>query len=113
VTARVDEARAADACRDLQTRLADRLATLRGQFQEAVASYSVRVQGMLADVGDTLAADDPARLGAAELSARSDALRRALREVEQLNLKPSKGRRRDLKAIQRVVEHASEVVAEW
>jgi hypothetical protein len=113
VTARADETASATACRELQAQLAERLVGLRGQFQEAVASYSVRVQGILADVGDTLAADDPARLGSRELSARTEALRRALREVEQLSLKPSKGRRRDLKAVQRVAEHASEVVAEW
>jgi hypothetical protein len=113
VTARADETRAAAACQELQAQLAELLVGLRGQFQEAVASYSVRVQGMLADVGDTLAADDPTRLGPAELSARAEALRRALREVEHLNLKPSKGRRRDLKAVQRVAEHASEVVADW
>ncbi|HEV8636479.1 MAG TPA: hypothetical protein VG370_19835 [Chloroflexota bacterium] len=113
MTPRVHEALSADACRDLQGQLAERLVALRGQFQEAAASYSVHVQGMLADVGDTLAADDPSRLGSAELSTRAEALRRVLREVEQLSLKPSKGRRRDLKAIQRIAEHVSEVVAEW
>ena len=113
MTAHGDGTRSADDCRELQAQLAERLVGLRGQFQEAVASYSVRIQGMLADVGDTLAADDPGRLGSAELSARAEALRRALRLVEHLDLKPSKGRRRDLKAVQRVAEHASEVIAEW
>jgi hypothetical protein len=113
VTPGADPAHPADDCRALQAQLAERLIRLRGEFQEAVASYSVRVQGMLADVGDTLAADDPARLGHAELTARAETLRRALRQVDHLDLKPSKGRRRDLKAVQRVAEQASEVVAEW
>ena len=102
-----------DDCRELQRRLVDDLAVLRTQFQEAVANYSVRVQGMLAEAGDTLAGDDPARLGKADLEARMDALRELLREVEHVRLKPARGRRKDLRAVQRVANSACEVVSEW
>ena len=103
----------ADACRALQLRMVDDLALLRTQFQEAVANYSVRVQGMLAEAGDGLAGDDPARLGKAELDARAHALRELVRDIERVQLKPAKGRRKDLRAVQRVAERVSEVVSEW
>jgi hypothetical protein len=102
-----------DDCRALQHRLADELAVLRTQFQEAVANYSVRVQGMLAEAGDGLVADDPARLGKEELHARAAALRELLHEVEHARLKPAKGRRKDLRLVQRIADHACEVVSEW
>jgi hypothetical protein len=102
-----------DECRALQRRLSDDLAVLRTQFQEAVANYSVRVQGMLAEAGDTLAGDDPARLGKAELEARVHALREVLHDVEHVHLKPTKGRRKDLRAVQRVADRVGEVVSDW
>ena len=103
----------ADECRALQRRLADDLATLRTQFQEAVANYSVRVQGMLAEAGDTLAGDDPTRLGKAELEARVHALHEVLHDVEHVHLKPTKGRRKDLRTVQQVADRVCEVVSEW
>jgi hypothetical protein len=102
-----------DECRALQRRLADDLAALRTQFQEAVANYSVRVQGMLAEAGDTLAGDEPARLGKAELEARVHALREVLHDVEHVHLKPTKGRRKDLRAVQRLADRVCEVVSDW
>lgn len=103
----------ADECRALQLRLADDLAVLRTQFQEAVANYSVRVQGMLAEAGDALAGDDPSRLGKEELHARAAALRELLDHVEHAQLKPAKGRRKDLRAVQRIADRACEVTSEW
>jgi hypothetical protein len=73
----------------------------------------VRVQGMLAEAGDTLTGDDPARLGKAELEARMDALREVLREVEHAQLKPAKGRRKDLRLVQRIADRTCEVTSEW
>ncbi len=96
-----------------RARLAEQLGDLRAQFQEAVASYSVRVQGQLADVGDLLAADDPAGLSKSELAARTTALRGALDRVMGLKLKPAKGRRRDLKAIQELGEELASQLADW
>jgi hypothetical protein len=101
------------ACRELQRRLAEDLVNVRGQFQEAVANYSVRVQGMLAEAGDSLAGDDPARLAASDVKARTEVLREVLRDVEALSLKPARGRRRDLRAIQLVAERACEMVSDW
>ncbi len=103
----------ADECRALQRRLADDLATLRTQFQEAVANYSVRVQGMLAEAGDGLVADDPSRLGKADLEVRMNTLREMLRDIGHVQLKPAKGRRKDLRLVQEIAERSCEVVSDW
>ena len=97
----------------MQVRLADDLVVLRSQFQEALANYSVRVQGMLAEAGDALVADDPSRLGKEELHARAAALRELLHQVEHARLKPAKGRRKDLRLVQQIADRAAEVVSEW
>src|SRR5207248_3619282 len=80
--------------------LADQLAHLRSEFQEAVACYSLRVQGILAEIGDALAADDPGKLSSRELKARRRLLREAIDRAGAMKLKPAKGRRRDLKAVE-------------
>lgn len=85
----------------LQRELADRLLALRGQFQEAVANFSVRVQGELAHLGDGLL-DDPSSLGADDRAERLRALRAAIEELEKVDLKPSKGRRKDLRRVDRL-----------
>ncbi|HZQ99474.1 MAG TPA: hypothetical protein VFC93_11745 [Chloroflexota bacterium] len=103
----------ADAYDQLRARLAEQLVDLRAQFQEAVASYSVKVQGELAEAGDILTADDPTPLSRRERQARAQALRAALARVGSLSLKPGKGRRRDLKAIQELARDLARELAEW
>jgi hypothetical protein len=103
----------AEAYAELRGRLVEQLADLRAQFQEAVASYSVKVQGQLADVGDMLAADEPGSLSRSELAARTDALRGAVDRVMALSLKPAKGRRRDLKAVQELSEELAKTLSDW
>ena len=96
----------------LQAHIADRLVTLRAQFQEAIATYSVRVQGMLSQCGDLLG-DDVTKLSGPDRKHRERALRRILVMLDALDLKPAKGRRRDLKAIQTFATKLSGEVAEW
>ena len=55
---------------------------------------------MLAEVSDALAAEDPGKLSAGELKARRRLLREAIDRVGAIKLKPVKGRRRDLKAVE-------------
>lgn len=97
----------------LRGRLVEQLGDLRAQFQEAVASYSVRVQGRLADVGDMLAADEPGSLSKSELADRVAAMRGALERLMALDLRPAKGRRRDLKAVQELAENLSGTLSDW
>jgi hypothetical protein len=98
---------------ELRGRLADQLGDLRAMFQEAVASYSVRVQGTLADVGDMLAGDEPGSLSRSELAERVATMREALERVRGLDLRPAKGRRRDLKAVQELADELSGTLSEW
>ena len=103
---------AADAYEALQRRLADSLVMLRAEFREAVESYSVRVQGMVTRAADALA-EDPAALSEAQRRARSSLLRQALKDLDGLGVKPAKGRRKDLKRIEKFVDDLCDSVAEW
>ena len=96
----------------LKRQVAVRLADVRAQFQEAVATYSVKVQGRLAEVGDALA-DDGAQLALDDRRAREKALRDALALIERVDMKPAKGRRRDLKAVQELAEQLVQLTEEW
>lgn len=101
-----------DPCPALQKQLAEQLVIVRAEFQEAVASYSVRVQGLLAQAGDLLV-DESARLSDVEKKRRARLLRRALDEIASVELKPAKGRRRDLKVIEVFATALCDEIAEW
>ncbi len=104
--------RGSDQYDTLQRQFADQLTLLRAEFQEAVATYSVRVQSMLSQLGDVLV-EDTGKLSAAERTARIRLLRRALDQLDHLDLKPSKGRRRDLKAVEEFAAEIGEEIAAW
>jgi hypothetical protein len=101
-----------DALLELQRRLAERLIGTRAEFQEAVTCYSVRIQGVLAQVGDVLN-EQANGLDDDEVKSRERALRRALDHVESLDLKPTKGRRRDLKAVEVLATDLVDAMADW
>ena len=100
------------AAREQQQRLLGQVVALRAQFQESIAYYSVRVQGLLAIVGDVL--DEDLRMcTSAEQIARVTAIRLATEHINAMKIKPSRGRRRDLKAIEDVADELTSLVAEW
>jgi hypothetical protein len=101
-----------ESCLKLQKQLAEQLVILRAEFQETVACYSVRIQSILALVGDLLV-EDGGKLSPAERKERARALRRVLDDLDDLDLKPAKGRRRDLKAVEIFATELSEEIAEW
>src|SRR5579871_1579786 len=84
---------------ELQRALAERLVGTRADFHEAVSCYSVRIQGVLAHVADVLNEEGPP-LSDDEARDRERTLQRAMDHLESLELKPAKGRRRDLKAVE-------------
>jgi hypothetical protein len=96
----------------LKRALAERLLGTRAEFQEAVICYSVRVQGMLARIGDVLDEDFDG-LSAEDAHNRERALRRALDHLESLDLKPAKGRRRDLKAVETLAADLAAEISDW
>jgi hypothetical protein len=95
-----------------QKRIADQMVVLRLEFQEAVACYSVRVQSLLTQLGDMLA-EDAGHLSPLDRRSRERVLQRALAGLDRLDLKPAKGRRRDLKAVELFAEDVSDAVADW
>lgn len=96
----------------LKRSLAERLIGTRAEFQEALTCYSVRVHGTLAQICDVLL-EPEGSLGDAEARAREQTLRRALEHLENLELKPSKGRRRDLKAVEVLAKDLATETADW
>lgn len=96
----------------LRRELEERLVALRAEFREAIVNYSIQVQGVMSQLGEDLAAESPG-LPAGELKARIRSLRDALEDLDDLDLKPTKGRRRDLKRIEEYVVHLSHLVGEW
>jgi hypothetical protein len=96
----------------LQRALVERLTGTRAEFQEAVTCYSVRIQGVLAHVSDVLN-ETAAGLSEDETRSRERTLRRALDHVESLELKPAKGRRRDLKAVEALATDLVAAMADW
>jgi hypothetical protein len=97
---------------ELQKRVANQTVVVRLEFQEAVACYSVRVQSLLTQLGDLLA-EDTGYLSPLDRRSRERVLQRALAGLDRLDLKPAKGRRRDLKAVELFAEDVSDAVADW
>ena len=100
------------AAREQQQRLFEQVVALRAQFQESIACYSVRVQGLLAMTSYVLD-EDLRTCTPAEQLARASALRMSTERINALKVKPSRGRRRDLKAIEKVADELTALVAEW
>lgn len=96
----------------LRKDLSERLAALRAEFREIIANYAVNVQGAITQLGDDLT-EPPPNLSAAERKARARALRQAVARIDDLDLKPSKGRRRDLKKVEKYVARLSRTMADW
>jgi hypothetical protein len=63
-------------------------------------------------VGEALA-DASDEASPAELRSRLRELREALEDLDDLNLRPTKGRRRDLKRIEGYVVHLSHTIGDW
>jgi hypothetical protein len=101
-----------ESCAALQGQVAKQMLILRAEFHEAIACYSVRVQGLLAQAGDLLT-DGVDGLDNGEQKRRSRMLRRVLDEMASLDLKPAKGRRRDLKAVEEFAAAVCAEIAEW
>ncbi len=88
----------------------EELAFVRKAFHDGVAHYVARVDGQLSAIREAMSAI------AAQKKVSKDRVRELrdilmiLREVE---VKPEKGRRRDLKKIESAVEDASQIVDGW
>lgn len=105
------EATATDYRRQRQLVL-DNLLVVRADLKEALQSFAVRVDGEAARVSDILMEDDGA-LTRAEIEGRLKCMRKARDLLGELDVKPRKGRSKDLKAVDEVLRRLEALVADW
>ena len=90
--------------------LAEELGFLRKSFRELIEVYSTRVDSQLAKIRDTV-------LEQAKNSSLPPSHIRDLRDMitlcRTLDLKPEKGRRKDLKKIDTLIEELEMMVQNW
>jgi len=89
-----------------QRRLSASLQTLRLLVKEVGGNYLAGLQADIARVDRALADVEPSPRRMAELRRMSD-------WIDKLDLKPHKGRRRDLKALDKLIKRLTETVEQW
>lgn len=93
----------------LQALLLEELASVRSAFRDSVGAYLLRVDSNLVHVVDLLT--DAAATG--DRTASMAALRQACDLIERLRLKPEKGRRKDLHAVEELAGLLDALTASW
>ncbi|MGB8356934.1 MAG: hypothetical protein WCD79_23760 [Chthoniobacteraceae bacterium] len=83
---------------------------LRKTFREIIASYSARVEGEIAQIrGAVTAEEKKKKLSSARLRDARD----IITLVRTMDVKSEKGRRRDLKKIDLLIEELNRFVESW
>lgn len=91
--------------------VAEELAFLRKTLRDLVASYANQLEGEISLLLSTVKADAESRK---KLPAtRAHDLRDMLSLLRNLEVKPAKGRRRDLKKVETLVEELRRIVERW
>ncbi|MCE9610567.1 MAG: hypothetical protein K8R23_10275 [Chthoniobacter sp.] len=89
----------------------EELAYLRKSFRELIAAYTTGIESEIAHLHTLLSAD---AAGKRKLPAnRLNDLRDMLMTLRSLDVKPTKGRRRDLKRVENVVEDLRTIAERW
>src|ERR1700677_4949566 len=83
---------------------------LRKIFRELMASYSVRVEGEIAQMREAVAAEEKKKKHS---SSRLRDSRDIITLIRTLDVKTEKGRRRDLKKIDLLIEELNRFVENW
>ena len=91
--------------------VAEELAFLRKSFKELIQSYATQVEGEIAQLQMTLSAEMTSRKKFP--AGRVLDLRDMLMLLRNFDVKPAKGRRRDLKKIEALVEELQTIVQRW
>lgn len=90
----------------------DELLVVRADLKEALQSFAVRVDGEAARVSDILMEDDGA-LSRAEVESRLKCMRKARELMAGLDVKPRKGRSKDLRAMDELMGRLEGLLADW
>lgn len=91
--------------------VAEELAFLRKTFRDLVAAYSTEVEGEIARVQGLVSAESGSKKKLP--ASRMNDLRDMLMLLRSLEVKPTKGRRRDLKKLEIVVRELTEIADRW
>ncbi len=96
----------------LRQELLAELDEVRWELREAIEAFRLRLEGQIAQVQEALMTPDPAA-DESGLSPRASALAAMLDQVRRLRVKPEKGRRRDLKRMEALIETLRDQVTSW
>lgn len=91
--------------------VAEELAFLRKNFRDLVATYATQVEAEITSFHIAITADAGTRKKLP--SSRAHDLRDMLSLLRNLNFKPAKGRRRDMKRIENLVGDLRAIVEGW
>lgn len=94
----------------LQT-VAEELAFLRKAFRDLVGSYAVQIEAEITQMHTAVVADAASKKKLP--GSRMSDLRDILMLLRSLEIKPAKGRRRDLKKVETLVEDLRAIVDRW
>lgn len=96
---------------DLQhPHVAEELAFLRKNFHDLIAAYTGQIEGEIAVLVEMVKGDAESRKRPA---GRVHDLRDMLSLLRGLEIKPAKGRRRDLKKVESLLEELRRIVDRW
>lgn len=88
----------------------DELGFLRRTFREVVAQYAAAIEAEIVQISTLVKTEGEAKRVPAQ---RTKDMRDLLMLIRSLDVKPAKGRRRDLKRIESLVEEMRTIVERW
>jgi hypothetical protein len=91
--------------------VAEELAFLRKTFRELVSAYGATIEGEITHLHTVVTADVESKKKLP--ASRLDDLRDMLMHLRSLEVKPAKGRRRDLKKVETLVEDLRAITDRW
>lgn len=91
--------------------VAEELAFLRKSFKELVAAYATQIEADIAQLQMAVTAESTAKKKYP--ASRVLDLRDMLMMLRNFDVKPAKGRRRDLKKVENLVEELQTIVERW
>ena len=91
--------------------VAEELAFLRKTFRDLVGAYSTAVEGEITHLHTLVCAEAESKRKLP--ASRTADLRDMLMLLRSLEVKPAKGRRRDLKKVENTVEELRAIAARW
>jgi hypothetical protein len=91
--------------------VAEELTFLRKTFRDLVGTYSAQLEAEIANLHATVVADGESKKKLP--GTRVSDLRDMLMMLRSLEVKPTKGRRRDLKKVENLIEEMRTIVDRW